>query len=76
MTGMSSNPFQYTGRENDGTGLYYYRAQYYAPKLHRFLSEDKFLVPYTPLHFGLCTTNETVWLLSAQLSSPQPRLGQ
>ncbi|MCI0526738.1 MAG: Ig-like domain-containing protein [Nitrospira sp.] len=35
-----SNPFQYTGRENDGTGLYYYRARYYHPQLHRFISED------------------------------------
>jgi len=40
VTGSSSNPFQYTGRENDGTGLYYYRARYYAPQLQRFLSED------------------------------------
>lgn len=36
----STNPFQYTGRENDGTGLYYYRARYYSPTLQRFLSED------------------------------------
>lgn len=36
----SSNTFQYTGRENDGTGLYYYRARYYSPTLHRFISED------------------------------------
>ncbi len=32
--------FQYTGRENDGTGLYYYRARYYSPNLGRFISED------------------------------------
>jgi RHS repeat-associated protein len=36
----TSNPFQYTGRENDGTGLYYYRARYYHPKAKRFISED------------------------------------
>ena len=36
----STNPFQFTGRENDGTGLYYYRARYYHPGLARFLSED------------------------------------
>ncbi|MDO8412591.1 MAG: RHS repeat-associated core domain-containing protein, partial [Gallionellaceae bacterium] len=36
----SSNPFQYTGRENDGTGLYYYRARYYDPVRARFISED------------------------------------
>jgi RHS repeat-associated protein len=36
----NSNPYQYTGRENDGTGLYYYRARYYHPQLQRFISED------------------------------------
>jgi RHS repeat-associated protein len=41
FTGSSnSNPYQYTGRENDGTGLYYYRARYYHPELQRFISED------------------------------------
>ena len=35
-----TNPFQYTGRENDATGLYYYRARYYSPTLRRFISED------------------------------------
>ena len=38
--GTSGNPSQYTGRENDGTGLYYYRARYYSPELQRFISED------------------------------------
>jgi RHS repeat-associated protein len=36
----SSNAFQYTGRENDGTGLLALRARYYSPTLQRFLSED------------------------------------
>ena len=36
----SSNAFQYTGRENDGTGLYLYRARYYDPELSRFISSD------------------------------------
>src|SRR5262249_851848 len=34
------NPIQYTGRENDRTGLYFYRARYYDPVLKRFISED------------------------------------
>ena len=36
----STNAFKYTGREDDGTGLYYYRARYYHPTLQRFISED------------------------------------
>jgi RHS repeat-associated protein len=36
----NTNPYQYTGRENDGTGLYYYRVRYYRPDLQRFISED------------------------------------
>ena len=36
-----ANPFQFTGRENEGlAGLYYYRARYYDPSIGRFLSED------------------------------------
>jgi RHS repeat-associated protein len=40
--GSGSPPLatQFTGRENDGTGLYYYRARYYSPRLRRFISED------------------------------------
>jgi RHS repeat-associated protein len=34
------NSLQYTGRENDGTGFYYYRARYYDPVLKRFVGED------------------------------------
>jgi RHS repeat-associated protein len=34
------NAIQYTARENDQTGLYYYRARYYDPVLTRFVSED------------------------------------
>jgi RHS repeat-associated protein len=37
---VSSNPYQFTGRENDPTGLYYLRARYYNPTLQRFISED------------------------------------
>ncbi len=36
----AANPVQFTGRENDGTGLYYYRARYYDPTRSRFVSED------------------------------------
>ena len=36
----NANPYQFTGRENDRTGLYYYRARYYSPALQRFISPD------------------------------------
>ncbi|MGS0575241.1 RHS repeat-associated core domain-containing protein [Xanthomonas oryzae pv. oryzicola] len=35
-----TNPYQYTGRERDISGLYHYRARYYRPQLGRFISED------------------------------------
>jgi RHS repeat-associated protein len=40
MTGGSTNELGYTGREDDGTGLFYYRARYYHPRSQRFVSED------------------------------------
>ncbi|MFG3044351.1 RHS repeat-associated core domain-containing protein [Streptomyces sp. NPDC048241] len=36
----SSNPYTFTGRENDGTGLLYYRDRYYDPQTGRFISQD------------------------------------
>jgi RHS repeat-associated protein len=36
----SANTSQFTGRENDGTGLHYFRARYQHPTLQRFVSED------------------------------------
>jgi len=41
QTGLASaSSYKYTGREDDGTGLYYYRARYYHPRLQRFIAED------------------------------------
>jgi RHS repeat-associated protein len=37
----TGNPYRYTGRRFDQeTGIYYYRARYYSPKLGRFLQTD------------------------------------
>jgi RHS repeat-associated protein len=36
----NTNPYQFTGRESDGTGLYYYRARYYSALYQRFIAED------------------------------------
>jgi RHS repeat-associated protein len=40
ISGSATTPYEYTGRENDGTGLYFYRARYLSPTLQRFASED------------------------------------
>jgi RHS repeat-associated protein len=39
-TTPSDNTYQYTGRENDQNGLYYYRNRYLLPGVGAFLSED------------------------------------
>jgi RHS repeat-associated protein len=36
----STNPFQFTGREQGPTGLAYMSARYYNPALSRFISSD------------------------------------
>jgi RHS repeat-associated protein len=41
----TANTRAFTGREADGTGLYYYRSRDYDTALHRFVSED-------PIGFG------------------------
>jgi RHS repeat-associated protein len=66
----SGNPFQYTGRENDGTGLYYYRARYYNPQLQRFISED-------PVGFGGGDTNlyAYVWESPTSFFDPVGKFG-
>jgi RHS repeat-associated protein len=41
ITGASTtSAYGFTGRENDGTGLYHYRARYHHPTAQRFVSED------------------------------------
>jgi RHS repeat-associated protein len=41
-TPLAANPFTYTAREDDSTGLLYYRARYYDPQLELFISQDPF----------------------------------
>ena len=61
ITGEASdNPFQYTGRENDGTGLYYYRARYYSPELQRFISENPIRLAGGDVNFFAYARNNPV----------------
>jgi len=61
----TANPFQYTGRENDGTGLYYYRARYYDPRVGRFTQED-------PIRFGGGDVNLYAYVGNSPLGSADP----
>jgi RHS repeat-associated protein len=36
----NTNSYQFNGRENDATGLYFYRARYYSPTFQRFIAQD------------------------------------
>ncbi|HEV2201013.1 MAG TPA: RHS repeat-associated core domain-containing protein [Bryobacteraceae bacterium] len=66
LTGTSStNAFQYTGRENDGSGIYYYRARYYNATLQRFISED-------PLGFGGGDANLYAYVGNSPISYADP----
>ena len=81
----SGNELRYTGREDDATGIYYYRARYYHPGLQRFISEDPLRVPRnlyayvdnSPLTFrdpfGLEKCSDTV---GAVLRDPLKYLGR
>lgn len=37
---VNGSSYEFTGRENDGTGLYYYRARYYSPSFQRFTAQN------------------------------------
>jgi RHS repeat-associated protein len=57
--------FQYTGRENDDTGLLHYRHRYYSPTLKRFISED-------PLGFAGGDVNVHAYVGNDPLNSRDP----
>jgi len=61
----TGNAIDYTGREDDGTALKYYRARYYHPALQRFISED-------PLEFGAHGSNLYGYVLNAPMTFVDP----
>jgi RHS repeat-associated protein len=61
----SSNEFGYTGREDDGTGLRYYRARYYHPSLQRFTSED-------PIRLASGVVNFYAYALNNPITATDP----
>jgi len=69
----SANPFQFTGRENDGTGLYYYRARYYSPTFGRFISEDPIEFEGGPNLYAYVDNSPTNWQDPSGLQGPPRR---
>jgi RHS repeat-associated protein len=59
------NAQQYTARENDGDGLYYYRGRYYSPSIGRFISED-------PVGYGSGQTNAYAYVGGNPVSYGDP----
>uniref|UniRef100_UPI0025EB951C RHS repeat domain-containing protein n=1 Tax=uncultured Xanthomonas sp. TaxID=152831 RepID=UPI0025EB951C len=56
----TSNPYQYTGRERDASGLYYYRARYCQPGIGRFASEGPIGVRWEPMGLLISARDNTV----------------
>lgn len=72
--GTNSNRFRYTGREWDQeTGLYYYRARYYAPDLGRFTIEDPWGVGGQVSPFAYTDNSPLRWVDPFGLTPRIPR---
>lgn len=65
VTGSNGSPYQFTARENDGTGLDDYRARYYKPTFQRFISQD-------PLDTRGSETNLYAYVLKEPLNLTDP----
>jgi RHS repeat-associated protein len=59
------NTSRFTGREDEGDGLYYYRARYYSPAQGRFLSRD-------PLGLASGDTNPYAYVLNQPTGLTDP----
>jgi RHS repeat-associated protein len=70
VSGTSANPYQFTGRENDATGLHFNRARYYSPAFQRFIAQD-------PIGFAGGDTNlyAYVWSDPTNFIDPPGLLG-
>ena len=74
----SSNPFQYTGRENDENGLQYNRARYYSPGTGRFISQDPTGIEGSGVNLYGYASNSPMNLRdpSGLVASPAPHKGE
>ena len=76
VTGASTNPFQYTGRERDSAGLYYYRSRPYSSTSQRFLGEDPIVRPMVFSNIGCSVRGGqfATWRVPAYINGPIPML--
>jgi RHS repeat-associated protein len=70
----NTNALQFTGRENDGTGLSFYRARYYDPRLQRFISEDP-LGPAGGVNLFTYAENQPIAYTDPLGLKPSPNFG-
>ena len=69
----STSSYKYTGREDDGTGLMYYRGRYYQPRLQRFISEDPIGLAGGEVNlYGYVAENPLRWIDQLGLVSSGP----
>ena len=57
----NSSSYKYTGREDDGSGLDYYRARYYHPRLQRFVAEDPIGLEGGINYYAYSYNNPVIW---------------
>ena len=73
-----STPYRYTAKEYDPeTGLYYFLARYYDPKLSRWVSADPALQDgrYFPNPYDFDTEHDYYWYLEQDTSKKLPGIG-
>jgi RHS repeat-associated protein len=61
----AGNPVRFTGREDDPSGLYYYRSRFYSPTTSRFISTD-------PLGIGSGDSNPYAYVFNQPTSLVDP----
>jgi RHS repeat-associated protein len=67
----AGNPSRFTGREDDGDGLYYYRSRYYSTATQRFVSEDPFGFAAGDTNLYAYVTNQPTGLVDPYGTKPQ-----
>jgi len=66
------NPSRFTGREDDGNGLYYYRNRYYSPGQQRFISKDPLGLQSGDTNPYSYVTNQPTGLVDPMGTKPKP----